>query len=129
MVKKPFQVCSIVHEAYAREKGEVFIWEARAVSHPGINFIPERFNNRTVPSELALQKVHWSLATIPILKRKQLVASFLCQKILVKCHRYPSLKSMYKAILVSRFFHNIAALHPRNVFYLPFQFSLIHTSL
>ena len=49
MVKK--QVCSIVHEAYAREKGEVFIWEARAVSHPGINFIPERFNNRTVPKK------------------------------------------------------------------------------
>ena len=50
MVKK--QVCSIVHEAYAREKGEVFIWEARAVSHPGSNFIPERFNNRTVAKKV-----------------------------------------------------------------------------
>ena len=38
------QVCSIVHEAYARQKGEFFVKKARAFFHPVANFIPKGFN-------------------------------------------------------------------------------------
>ena len=40
------QVCSIVHEAYARQKGEFFVKKARAVFHPVTKFIPKGFNER-----------------------------------------------------------------------------------
>ena len=46
------QVCSIVHEAYARQKGEFFVKKARAVFHPVTNFIPKGFNERTFPKEV-----------------------------------------------------------------------------
>ena len=42
-------------------------------------------------SELAFQKVHWSLATIPILKRKQLVANFLYRSLNWKIRNLDSL--------------------------------------
>ena len=71
------QVCSIVHEAYARQKQEFFVKKARACFHPVTNFIPKGFNERTFPkevskrvSELSLQKLYRSLDLIPILKRK-----------------------------------------------------------
>ena len=47
MMKK--QVCSIVHEANARQKGEFFVNKTRAVFHPVTNFIPKGFNERTLP--------------------------------------------------------------------------------
>ena len=40
------QVCSIVHEAYARQKREFFVKKARAVFHPVTNFIPKGFDER-----------------------------------------------------------------------------------
>ena len=46
------QVCSIVHEANARQKGEFFVKKTRAVFHPVINFIPKGFNERTVPKQV-----------------------------------------------------------------------------
>ena len=58
------QVCSIVLEAYTRQKGEPFVKKARAVFHPVTNFIPKGFNERAFPkrckrvSELSLQKLH-----------------------------------------------------------------------
>ena len=48
------QVCSIIHEAYARQKGEFFVKKARAVFHPVANFILKGFNERTFPK--AVQK-------------------------------------------------------------------------
>ena len=45
------QVCSIVHEAYGRQKGEFFVKKARAVFHPITNFIPKGFNKRTFPKK------------------------------------------------------------------------------
>ena len=49
---KEKQVCGIVHEAYAKQKGEFFIKKARAVFHPVTNFIPKGFNKRTFPKEV-----------------------------------------------------------------------------
>ena len=46
-----WQVCSIVHEANARQKGEFFVKKARDVFHPVTYFIPKRFNERTLPKE------------------------------------------------------------------------------
>ena len=46
------QVCSIVHEAYARQKGEFFVKKARAFLHPVTNFIPKGFNEREFPKEV-----------------------------------------------------------------------------
>ena len=46
------QVCSIVHEAYARQKGEFFVKKARAFFHPVSNFIPKGFNERKFPKEV-----------------------------------------------------------------------------
>ena len=43
------QVCSIVHEAYARQKGEFFVKTARAFFHPVTNFIPKGYNERAFP--------------------------------------------------------------------------------
>ena len=45
------QVCSIVHEAYARQKGEFFVKKARAFFHPVTNFTPKGFNEREFPKE------------------------------------------------------------------------------
>ena len=46
------QVCSIVHEAYARQKGEFFVKKAGAFSHPVTDFIPKGFNERAIPKEV-----------------------------------------------------------------------------
>ena len=46
------QVCSIVHEAYARQKGEFLVKKARAFFHPVTNFIPKGFNERAIPKEV-----------------------------------------------------------------------------
>ena len=46
------QVCSIVQEAYARQKGVFFVKKARAVFHPVTNFIPKGFNERTSKKEV-----------------------------------------------------------------------------
>ena len=46
------QVCSIVHEAYARPKGEFFVEKGRDVLHLVSNFIPKGFNERTFPKEV-----------------------------------------------------------------------------
>ena len=46
------QVCSIVHEAYAKQKGEFFIKKARDVLHLVSNFIPKGFNETTFPKEV-----------------------------------------------------------------------------
>ena len=46
------QVCSVVHEAYARQKGEFFLKKARAFCHPITNFIPKGFNERAFPKEV-----------------------------------------------------------------------------
>ena len=46
------QVCSIIHEANARQKGEFFLRKARAVFHPVTNFILKGFNERTLPKEV-----------------------------------------------------------------------------
>ena len=46
------QVCSIVHEAYARQKGGFFVKKARAVFPPVTNFIPKGLNERTFPKEV-----------------------------------------------------------------------------
>ena len=46
------QVCSVVHEAYARQKGEFFLKKARALCHPITNFIPKGFNERAFPKEV-----------------------------------------------------------------------------
>ena len=46
------QVCSIVHEAYARQKEEFFVKKARAFFHPVTNFIPKGFNERAIPKEV-----------------------------------------------------------------------------
>ena len=46
------QVCSIVLEAYARQKGEFFVKKARAAFHPDTNFIPKGFDERTFPKEV-----------------------------------------------------------------------------
>ena len=46
------QVCSIVHEAYARQKGEFFVKKARALFHPVTNFISKGFNERAFPKEV-----------------------------------------------------------------------------
>lgn len=45
-------VCSIVHEANARQKGGFFVKKARAVFHPVTNFIPKGFNKRIFPKEV-----------------------------------------------------------------------------
>ena len=45
------QVCSIVHEAYGRQKGEFFVKKARAVFHAITNFIPKGFNKSAFPKE------------------------------------------------------------------------------
>ena len=50
MIKK--QVCSMVHEAYARQKGEFFVKKTRAFFHPVTNFIPKGFNEREFPKEV-----------------------------------------------------------------------------
>ena len=60
------QVCSIVHEAYARQKGEFFVKKARAFFHPVTNFIPfqkdltkgQSQKRCKRVSELSLQKLH-----------------------------------------------------------------------
>ena len=47
------QVCSIVHEAYARQKGEFFVKKARVFFfHSVTNFIPKGFNERAFPKEV-----------------------------------------------------------------------------
>ena len=46
------QVCSIVHKAYARQKGEFFVKKAKAVFHPVTNFIPKQFKKKTFPKEV-----------------------------------------------------------------------------
>ena len=47
------QVCSIVHEAYARQKREFFVKKARAFFHPVTNyFIPKGFNEWAFPKEV-----------------------------------------------------------------------------
>ena len=46
------QVCSIVHEAYPRQKGEFFVKKARAFFHPVTNFIPKGFNESAFPKEV-----------------------------------------------------------------------------
>ena len=57
------QVCSIVHEAYARQKGELFVKKARAVFHPVTNFQKDLTKGHSQKrsknvSELSLQKLH-----------------------------------------------------------------------
>jgi len=46
------EVCSVIHEAYAREKGEFLVREVRTVSHLVTNFIPESWKRRTFPKEV-----------------------------------------------------------------------------
>ena len=82
------KVCSIVHEAYARQKGEFYVKKARAVFHPITNFIPKGFNERTFPKEVQKSFRAFVAETALIitfdsnlLKRKQFVANFLCIKL------------------------------------------------
>ena len=51
------RVCSVVHEAYARQKGEFFLKKARAFCHPITNFIPKGFNEQAFPKEVQ-KKLH-----------------------------------------------------------------------
>ena len=46
------QVCSMVHETYAGQKGEFFVEKARTFFHPVTDFIPKGFNRRAFPKEV-----------------------------------------------------------------------------
>ena len=85
------QVCSIVHKTNARpmqdkkvnsllRKQELFFIQLLISLQ---KYLTEGHSQKRCKrvSELALQKLHWSFDLIPILKRKEFVATFLCKSL------------------------------------------------